>query len=378
MSDHTPFKRFAQLAALTIGGGVAMTFAMSSTASADEVVVQDADVTNTGVGVANSGGNTAVGNDSQNTAAAGQVAAGGLASNQADVSNESNGSASIETGDATGIGNHSETEVAQKHTGNGGPGLSVVVQDTDVTNAGIGIANSGGNDATGNDSQNAAICGQLAVGFLASNSCDASNSSDGTAAIETGDATGIGNHSKTKVGQDADTGPGAGLAIVLQDSDVLNLGFGLANTGNNDATGNDSNNLGITLQGAFGAFASNNASLKNSSNGKAYTKTGNATGIGNWSDTEVSQDADVDPAALAVVVQNAPVVNAGIGIANSGNNTDVGNSSANVEVVIQVSFGFLASNVADVDSWSDGFAFTATGDATGIGNQSATKVEQNV
>ena len=331
MSDQTPFKRFAQLAALTIGGGVAMTFAMSSTASADEVVVQESEVTNTGVGVANSGGNTVVGNDSENTAAAGQVAAGGLASNQADVSNESNGTAAVKTGDATAVGNHSTTEVAQKKTGNGGPGLSVVVQDTDVVNAGVGIANSGDNDATGNDSQNTAICGQLAVGFLASNSCDASNSSDGTAAIETGDATGIGNHSKTKVGQHADTGDGAGLAVVLQDSDVFNLGFGIANTGGNDATGNDSNNLGVALQGAFGAFASNNANVKNSSNGKAFTKTGNATGIGNWSDTEVSQNADVDPAALAVVVQSAPVVNAGIGIANSGNNTDIANSSANAD-----------------------------------------------
>ena len=74
--------------------------------------------------------------------------------------------------------------------------------------------------------------------------------------------------------------------------------------------------------------------------------------------------------------QNAPVLNAGIGIANSGGNTATGNSSLNAAIVAQVSFGLLANNVSDVDNWSDGFVFELTGDATGIGNQSATTVKQ--
>jgi hypothetical protein len=65
MSEKTPLaRRAAQLAAFTVGGGIALTFALAGSASADEVTVQDADVTNAGVGVANSAGDaTGVGNE---------------------------------------------------------------------------------------------------------------------------------------------------------------------------------------------------------------------------------------------------------------------------------------------------------------------------
>ncbi len=375
-SPHPARWRAAKLALLTVGGGVALTFAAAETASADDVTVQDAEVTNAGVGVANSGGNVAVGNASNNVAACGQAAAGFVASNQCNTSNTSDGTASIETGDATGVGNQSSTEVQQSKHGGSDPGLTVTVQDSDVTNAGIGVGNSGLNGAVGNGSNNLAVCGQLAVGFVASNQCDASNTSDGTASIKTGDATGIGNWSSTSVKQAADGGDGAGPAIVVQDADVANVGLGLANSGLNGAAGNLSNNLAVNLQGAFGVIASNNASTKNSSNGTVGIQTGNATGIGNLSATEVEQGAHVDPNGPALVFQSAPVLNAGIGLANTGLNGEVGNGSLNAEIVVQVSFGLLASNVSDIDSWSDGFVLVLTGDATGIGSQSATSVKQ--
>ena len=368
-------KRAAKTAAFTVAGGVAF-IALQGTASAD-VVVQDSDVTNAGVGVANSGGNVAVGNASQNTAATGQVAAGGIASNVANTSNESNGTASIETGDAQAAGNQSATEVSQAAGPDGDPGLDVIVQDSDVTNAGVGVANTGLNAAVGNASQNTALTGQLAVGFLASNVADTSNSSDGSASIKTGDATATGNQSATKVSQDAAAGDGPGLAVIVQDSDVANLGLGLANTGGNLAVGNASQNTAATLQGAFGLFASNIASTKNASNGSASIQTGDATATGNKSYTEVDQDAHPDPDALAVVFQSAPVLNAGIGIANSGGNAALGNVSSNTDLVFQISFGLLASNVSDGGNWSDGFAFVGTGSATGTGNESATKVDQD-
>ena len=378
MSEKTPLaRRAAQLAAFTVGGGIALTFGLAASASADEVTVQDAEVTNAGAGVANSGGNVAVGNASQNAAGCAQGAVGVVASNSCDASNSSDGTASIETGDATGVGNQSATEVEQSKQGSSDPGLVVTVQDSDVTNAGVGIGNSGLNGAVGNASQNAALCAQGALGVVAANSCDASNSSDGTASIETGDATGIGNQSATSIGQHAASGDGAGLAVVVQDADVTNVGIGVANSGGNLAAGNLSSNLALNLQGAFGVIASNSASLSNASNGSASIKTGKATGIGNSSVTDIDQGADVDPDGLALVFQSAPVLNAGVGVANSGLNAAVANSSLNAAIVAQVSFGLLASNVATADSWSDGFAMVLTGDATGIGNQAATSVKQD-
>jgi hypothetical protein len=378
MSEHTPYGwRAAKLALVTVGGGVALTVAAAGTASADDVTVQNAPVVNAGVGVANSGGNTATGNESQNVAGCGQAAVGVIASNSCSASNSSDGSASVETGDATGVGNQSATEVEQAAQGGDGAGLDVTVQHSDVTNVGVGVGNSGGNAALGNGSQNLAGCGQLAVGLVASNSCDASNSSDGSASIETGDATGVGNQSATKVGQHADHGDGPGPDVVWQDAHVTNAGLGVANSGGNLAAGNLSNNVAVNLQGAFGLVANNSASAKNGSNGTASIKTGNATGIGNSSVTEIEQGAATDPNGPAFVFQHAPVVNAGIGVASSGLNGGVGNGSLNAAIVAQVSFGLLANNVSDVESWSDGFVFELTGDATGIGNQSATTVKQH-
>jgi len=379
MSQKTPLAwRAAQIAAFTVGGGVALTFALAGSASADEVTVQDAHVTNVGAAAANSGGNVAVGNASQNTAACGQGAVGVVASNSCQASNASDGSADVKTGDATAVGNDSETEVAQSHDGGDGGGLAVTVQHSDTTNAGLAAANSGGNVGVGNASQNTAACLQGAAGLIASNTCDASNASDGSVSIETGDATAVGNHAKTKTSQHAGVGDGAGLAMVVQDSDVDNFGAAAANSGGNIGLGNVSNNLALNLQGAFGLIASNNGSAKNASNGSTSIKTGNATAVGNSSDTEVEQDADVDPAGLAVVFQSAPVLNAGIGVANSGGNVGVANGSHNVGVLAQVSFGLLSFNNGSVDNWSDGFLMIVSGDATGIGNRSSTTVKQTV
>jgi hypothetical protein len=368
-------KRAAKTAAFTVAGGVAF-LALGDTASAD-VVVQDSDVTNAGLGVANSGGNVAVGNASQNNAATGQAAlGGGLASNVATTSNESNGTAVIETGDADATGNSSTTEVQQKAATDDDPGLDVIVQDNDVTNAGVGIANTGGNIGIGNVSQNNALTGQLAVGFLASNVADTSNSSDGTVGIKTGDASAVGNHSSTKSKQDADAGDGPGLDVIVQSSDVDNLGIGLANSGGNIGIGNASQNSAATLQGAFGFLASNIASTKNSSNGGVFMQTGNASAAGNVSDTDIEQVAHPDGGGLNVVWQPVTVTNAGIGAANSGGNIGVGNVSNNQALVAQISFGFLASNVSDTSNWSDGFVMALTGDASAIGNHSTTGVKQ--
>ena len=381
MSEKTTpiAKRAAQVAAFTVGGGVALAFALSGSASADTITSQDANVTNAGVGVANSGGNVAVGNASQNTAGCAQGAVGFIANNSCDASNSSDGTANITTGTATAVGNESTTGVSQSASDPGtGGGLVVTDQDADVTNAGVGVGNSGLNAAVGNGSQNTAGCLQGAVGVVANNSCDASNDSNGHASIKTGDATGIGNQSTTGISQNASGGDGAGLAVVVQDADVANLGLGVANSGGNLALGNVSHNLAGCGQLALGFIANNSCDASNHSDGTASIVTGNATGIGNKSTTGIHQGADVDPAGLAVIVQSAPVLKAGVGLANSGLNFGLGNGSLNNEILLQVSFGLLANNVGSADNWSNGFTFIGTGTATGTGNDSSTWIDQTV
>jgi hypothetical protein len=372
-------KRATRYAALTIGSGVALTFAMAGSASADEIVIQHSDVTNVGGSFANSGGNVAIGNASTNVAANGQVAGGLLASNQASANNQSNGTATITTGEAKAVGNESTTQVAQATDGNDDPGggLVLVIQDADVTNAGVGISNTGGNVAVGNASLNVAANGQLALGGVASNNGSASNESNGTANITTGAASAQGNTSATKVNQAASAADGTGLGIFVQDSDVLNLGVAVANSGGNLALGNVSGNFAGNGQGAFGLIASNNGSATNSSNGSATIRTGAASAQGNTSTTNVDQGIKADPAGLTVAIQSAPVLNAGLGFANSGFNGALGNGSLNAAILAQVSFGLLASNTSDIDNLSNGFATVLTGTATGAGNQAVTNVKQS-
>jgi hypothetical protein len=367
--------------AFAIGGGVALTLALSSTASADEVIVQEAEVVNAGAAVANSGGNVAVGNVSDNTATTNQAAVGLLASNNASTSNQSNGTASVTTGAATANGSVAKTEVAQDvTTGDDAGGVVVAVQDGDVVNAGAAVANSGLNAAVGNASDNEATTNQAAIGAIASNNANTSNTSDGTASVTTGAATATGNLSETGVQQSVDNGGGAGPVVVLvQDADVINAGFGLANSGLNFAPGNTSDNTATTNQLALGLLASNTADNSNDSRGTATITTGAATATGNASSTDIGQTiapGGPPPPNVAVVVQSDFELNLGLGIANSGFNFPVANNPTNVNAVVQVAIGLLASNTSTSGNTSAGTAWVSTGAATANGNIVSTKIEQ--
>lgn len=136
----------------------------------------------------------------------------------------------------------------------------------------------------------------------ASNESDIINRSDGTAAIDTGDASAVGNISNTAVNQTADvTGGNAG---VDQDATVVNAGEAAANTGANTAVGNNSTNVvsndqtAVAVDGGAtaddpGATAANTSSATNESNGTAAISTGDAAAVGNVSDTEINQTANV-------------------------------------------------------------------------------------
>ena len=113
--------------------------------------------------------------------------------------------------------------------------IQVVDQNASVVNPGSASANTGGNIAIGNASSNSAAHrqGDGAVPDVArtssssspstqvnSNSGTASNTSDGSATIHTGDATATGNDSSTDINQDAtadSSGELGSISVVRQD-----------------------------------------------------------------------------------------------------------------------------------------------------------------
>jgi hypothetical protein len=149
----------------------------------------------------------------------------------------------IGSGDATAIGNQSITDVLQQAalTGSGTSQLNVEQYAT-VMNIGFALANSGVNDIAG-----------VAGGLLTAGSSEEQNGlaldlfsmllpalmqsfvgSGGQGQIGTGDATAIGNRSETYIHQLAEAAAsGDGIASIIQDVLVANVGAAGANTGGN-------------------------------------------------------------------------------------------------------------------------------------------------
>ncbi|HEV2069636.1 MAG TPA: hypothetical protein VGR26_07580, partial [Acidimicrobiales bacterium] len=280
---------------------------------------QSVDIDNEGFAIANTGFNFAVGNASDNEASNDQDADadsdGGdaIAVNHGGASNHSDGTATIETGDATATGVDAETSVNQEADSDGccfGGGSD---QSVEVHNEGFAIANTGFNFAVGNASHNEAsndqdadadsdggrCCGGDAV---ASNFGGASNHSDGTAHIETGDATATGVDADIFVNQISTGGCCFGGGSD-QSVDVDNEGFAIANTGFNFAVGNVSDNEADNDQDADAdgdggrccgsdAVAINVGGASNHSDGSAHIDTGDATAVGVSSATFISQAAE--------------------------------------------------------------------------------------
>ena len=293
---------------------------------------QGTTVTNAGSASANSGGNTAIGNGSSNTASA-SAPAGGLVDVPVSLgapANSSSGQATVNSGPANAVGNDSGTTVGQS-TASGNQVSSFLGaqhQSAGVTNAGSAGANSGGNTAIGNSSQNTATVNQDASGGLlgvAVNLGGPTNNSSGEATVNTGAANAAGNSSDTSVGQAAIhggsvggfggpgalSGPGAGVLAghggpapcaagrfgSFQNVNVRNEGQAEANTGDNVAIGNASTNnastdvtgSGQTVSAGVLGVGLNIGGPVNNSSGTAVINTGPATAVGNNSTTEVGQ-----------------------------------------------------------------------------------------
>ncbi|HUR76939.1 MAG TPA: hypothetical protein VMZ22_03250 [Acidimicrobiales bacterium] len=284
---------------------------------------QDANVFNFGVADANTGHNTVTGNSSDNTADSHQDAsAGGIfgpgddatAVNSSENTNMSDGTALLKTGNASAVGNVAETNIFQSAPSFGaGGGIYIGDQDANVYNYGDASANTGHNDVTGNDSTNTATSHQdaSAGGIFgpgddasAVNSSANTNMSDGTAVLETGNASAVGNVAETNIHQSGPSfGSGGGIYIGDQEANVTNVGSATADTGHNTVTGNDSHNTADSFQdadagGVFGpgddATAVNSSSNTNMSDGHAALQTGDAHAVGNEAHTDIHQDGGDD------------------------------------------------------------------------------------
>jgi len=379
------------------------------------VVRQSNTVNNAGVAVANTGGNTGAGNTTNGdmNAVNGQLSAGGgIANNSGRASNSSNGTSTISTGDANAVGNQSNTDITQVANVNavGGLGAIVVVtQDATVNNLGVAVANTGQNTAAGNttngDFNALNLQGALAFGSIANNSGAATNNSNGTAGIDTGDANAVGNQSSTGVTQIANVNAGGtlgGLVVVQQRANVNNIGVSVANTGGNTAVGNttngDFNAATAQLAGAGSILgppgteiASNDGIASNNSNGTAGIRTGNATGVGNRSSTHITQQANtyLVGGGFVVTPQTANVNNLGVAVTNTGLNTAVGNVTNGdflavaAQAALALSLGgagddtAIAGNFGSATNHSDGTAGIDTGNASANGNVAETSINQS-
>jgi hypothetical protein len=370
------------------------------------LISQGGAVLNSGVALADTGNNTATGNDSDNEATLDQIAnaAAGLAANSGRASNGSDGKATISTGDAKAVGNHSETTLVQSANGAAGgdtPGLVVIGQGALVANVGLAAATTGTNVATGNLSENDATTTQTigdtnpVITGLASNSGEATSSSGGSAGIATGAATATGNTSTTGLHQatEIDVTDGGNVALPIQAASVLNAGLATADTGNNTATGNESDNDATTTSDIDGVgvapylgVASNSGTAGNTSDGTATIATGPAWASGNESTTELSQHSEAAGGDLHLLPQVAGVQNLGAATADSGGNVAGGNNATNLVDVTQdttwspdsPTAASVQSNQAEGRNQSNGSGHVTTGAAWAKGNRSDTVLTQDL
>src|SRR5205085_6982063 len=121
---------------------------------------QTVNATDFGLGFSNTGLNVAVGNASGNGATVDQDADAPsgtddtVASNFGDSTTNSDGSASITTGNANSVGSSAHTNIAQTVDSGDAGGFVLTDQEVTSTNVGIGVANTGLNFAFGNVSDN--------------------------------------------------------------------------------------------------------------------------------------------------------------------------------------------------------------------------------
>ena len=304
---------------------------------------QNANATTTGTAVADTGSNTAASGTNSNVA--GSV--GG--------STNPSANAGATSGTAGATGSQDTTQVDQIATATtNGQGAVDILQVALVINLGVSNGQSGANTA-------------IAAGGPGGAGGDAQG------AIDTGNASAVGNRATTTVTQAAVV---AGGDASSQITAVLNIGIGVGNTGLNVAMGN------ITVDGISAA----QLTLLNS--GTAAVQSGNADALGNRSDTRVLQSATGTASGTAVlqIGQWAIVLNFGTAFANTGGNAAVagtgpgGMGPAEYQAVLAIMnvLGPILDGLGTPTGSTVGnsSAVILTGDAAALGNDASTTIAQ--
>ncbi len=311
---------------------------------------QNANATTTGTAIADTGSNTAASGTNSNVA--GSV--GGSTNPSANVGATS--------GTAGATGSQDTTQVDQIATATtNGQGAVDILQVALVINLGVSNGQSGSNTA-------------IAAGGPGGAGGDPSVVGGGAqGAIDTGNASAVGNRATTTVTQAAVV---AGGDASTQIAAVLNIGIGVGNTGLNVAVGN------VTVDGISAA----QLTLLNS--GTAAVQSGDADALGNRSDTRVLQSATGTASGTAVlqIGQWAIVLNFGTAFANTGGNAAVagtgpgGMGPAEYQAVLAI-MNVLAPILDGLgtptgSTVGNSSAVILTGDAAALGNDASTTIAQ--
>ncbi len=357
----------------TVAGALALVsgLALFSVAHAPGALGQLASVNvgNSGSANASTGGNSATGNSSTNTIDSSSSTSGGLLGGLVDAdvglgspTNTSTGSATVNSGPASASGNQSQTSVGQ--TNSTGTTSTFVPfnpfatntgnnQSATVDNAGSAAASTGGNTATGNNSENTIESTQSAGLIDANVGLGApTNTSSGTAAITTGPAGAVGNTASTGVNQARTTDAGGGSGLGAGGGGLGAGGFAL-----------NGGPVPIFHPTPFhpGVFP------------------GTVTGFGSSFDPCSGRFFPFSPFLNDPSGQRVTVDNSGEATASTGGNTAIGNNSTNSAVINQTASGGLIGlnvNLGSPTNNSTGTATINTGAANASGNTSSTTVNQ--
>jgi hypothetical protein len=320
-------------------------------------IVQIALIINLGIGISNTGANAATGLDATNVVGIGEGAGSATDGTSVTASNTAAGQAELTTGAASAVGNVSDVDVIQQAAVDAAATRLSIGQLAELQSLGVAFANTGLNLVVGHTVIQLIFVGQDAgTGVATAGTAAATNTASGSANIATGSANAVGNAASTVIEQlaVADAASG-GLVSILQRALVFNLGVGLANTGMNTSTGNQSLNLidlqqqaiatafWASLESVFGGGSwtspggSGALRASNSSSGSAATSTGDATAVGLAAHTDVGQSATATAGSggVAEIEQDAQVTNGGLAIANTGANTVTGLSALDVIATAQ-------------------------------------------
>ena len=289
----------------------------------------------------NSGGATAVGSDDTNKVVQGAdvVLTDQAIANVLQVALVLNIGAALANSGANGVA-----------AGPGGTGATGAIGTGDATATGLDMsqyitqaAKAQGDANTDDAAKQLAVSLWMGIG-LANTGVNAVDGTGGTGSggtVDSGDSTATGNHSLTDILQGAAVnGSGTSQTDIAQYATVLNLGFALANSGANNIAGvasslltagdsQEQNDMAVDL---FSMLLPALMSTYATSAGSGAIDTGNATAIGNDSQTYIKQIAEAANSGdgIASIIQSVLVANAGAAGANTGGN-ELGGTFASLD-----------------------------------------------